>query len=251
MSEVVRTHRETALESPYSRDRESAIEELAAVYADVDADDRREILETLREVALTSSGRSERDLAREKLRSCFESDPSGAGDVVVDAFREIATESTFSGERESAIDTLRRLHRDAPGQRGAIEETLARIAEEATREDERRRAQRRLSDLAGDATGSGGGGSSGGDYLGVSLAEHLEAAADESPEACRRRATELRDFVVENDLADDSYHEVREAVESLVEQLEVVPTDGELGEERKARVRDVAARVERLYTRSG
>ncbi|MFB6184289.1 MAG: hypothetical protein ABEI96_07015 [Haloarculaceae archaeon] len=250
MTDVVRTHRETALESPYSRDRESAIEELAAVYEDVDAEGRREILETFREVVLESSNRSERELAREKLLSCFEADPSTAAEVAVGTFAAVATDATFSGERESAIDVLRRLHREAPNERERIEETLESIAEEATREDERERARRRLSDLASDADGTGGSNETGdGDYLGVSLAEHLAAAADESPAACRRRAAELRDFVADEQVASDSYREVREDLDALVDQLEVVPTDGDLDADRKERVRDVADRVERLYGR--
>jgi len=253
MNTAIDTHRETALESPYSRDREEAIEELGRVYADADADGRRRVLETLREVAHDASGRSERDLARGTLVDCFEVDPSTAAPVVVDAFCELAESSKFSEERLDAIDALREFHPDVgETHREAIGETLADIAGNATYEDERGRARRRLSDISREERGGGTAANTGGNavgYLAESLAEHLVRAADEGHEACLTRAQEVSEFVVEHPVADDAYADVRDDLQSLVEQLEVVPTGGSLDEDRKARVERIGRRVERLYAR--
>lgn len=259
MQQAIDTHRETALESPYSQDRREAIESLADLYPTAGERDQRRILETLRTAASEATSRAERQLARETLQTVFETDPTGASSVVVPAFCTLATDGSNSSERCAAIDTLRELYPDVDAtDQERIGQTLAEIAGDATYEDERRRARQRLSDVtaanrAGNRkieSGDDGGGTAVG-YLGVSLAEHLENAAAESPDACSRRATELRDFLADNPVADAAYEEVLEAVEGLVEQLDVVPTDGALADDRQERVRDVATRVRRLYERSG
>lgn len=260
MTTTIDTHCETALESPYSRDRAEAIEELAGVFPDADTDGKHRILETLREVAVESSSRDERELARETMVECFEADPSRAESVVVEALTEIARESKFSDERIDAIDALRACHRKASEQyREVIGRELAEIAGNATYEDERNRARRRLSDITRDERRDGagsdsseddaGGGSDAVGYLGESLAEHLEAAAHEGPEECLQRAEEVQEFLREHRVAGESYAEVRDDVDALVEQLSVVPTGDELDEERIERVERIAARVERVYAR--
>lgn len=252
MRSIIETHRETVLDSPYSRDREEAIEELGDVFPDAGADGGRQILETLRQVSRESSSRSERELARDQLAACFDTDPGAAAPVAVEAFCGVAAESKFTDERLDAMDRLRELYPRLDDQhRDAVGKTLADIAGNATRERERRRARHRLSDISRDersgTAGAGGGdGTDAGDYLARSLAEHLERAAHEGPEECLRRAKELGEFLSENP-TDGSYREVRDEVEALVEQLEVVPTGNELDEERRAQVERLAARVERMY----
>ncbi|MFB6151291.1 MAG: hypothetical protein ABEJ40_05740 [Haloarculaceae archaeon] len=249
MNEAIRTHRETALDSPYSRDREEAIEELARAFPDAGPEGKRAALEALREVALDATGRAERDLAREKLRECFESDPDGAAGVVVPAFAALARDGTFKDDRLDAIDRLREFARDAPDERVAeIRETLSELATDATPEAVRERARRRLTDVEEAAPADGG--DDGDDYLAASLAEHLQTAAGESAEACHRRAAELRDYVREHPVDDDAYADVRADLDALVEQLEVVPTDGELDAERRDRVDRLAERTKRLYQRA-
>jgi hypothetical protein len=255
MNTVIDSHCETALDSPYSRDREEAIQELQRVYPDADRDGRERILETLREVAHGSSSRSERELARETLVDCFGVDPSAAQAVVVESFCELAESSKFSEERLEAIDSLRQFYPDVdePYQE-QIGHTLAEIAGDATYEDERRRAQRRLSDISREnrkesaADGEDGPSEEIG-YLGSSLADHLEAAAREGAEECRQRAEEVNEFLAEHPVSDEAYEGVCEDVESLVEQLEVVPTGGTLDDERIQRVDRIAGRIDRLYTR--
>lgn len=252
MNTVIDTHCETALESPYSRDREEAIEELGRVYPDADRRNKEQILETLREVSHDSSSRSDRDLARDTLVDCFETDPSTAESIVVDAFCTLAEDSKLSDERLDAIDTLRRFYPDVSEQyREVIGKTLAAIAGDATYEDERERARRRLSDIARDERRS----SSDDDpaeevgYLGITLAEHLEKAAHEGSEECLQRAEEVSEFLSEHPVSDDAYEDVKENVESLVTQLEVVPTGKQLDDDRIDRVERISSRVERLYTR--
>lgn len=261
MQDAIDTHLETARDSPYSRDRKEAIEALAEMYPSADERDNRRVLETLRTVATDSTGRDERELAREALVECYETDPEAAAPVVVPAFCSLAEDAKLSEERLAAIDTLRRLYPDAgETERERIGETLAAVAGDGTYEDERTRARQRLRDITDEnrsESGTGGratGGEDGAEsvgYLGVSLAEHLASAAEESPDACRERATELRDFLADNPVPDSAYEEVSEAVADLVQQLEVVPTDGDLDDDRKERVRRIATRVERLYERSG
>lgn len=249
MNETIRTHRETALDSPYSRDREDAIEELARTFPEVGPDGKREILETLREVALDATGSAERELAREKLVDCFESDPGAAAGVVVGAFCELARDGKFTDDQLAAVDTLRRVAREVSSEGVAtIESTLSDLASEATSEEVRTRARRRLTDVESATSGEGAG--DGDEYLAASLAEHLQNAAGESPGACRKRAEELRDYVVDHPVDDDAYDEVSEDLDGLVEQLEVVPTGDELGSERRDRVDRLAERTKRLYQRT-
>lgn len=258
MNTVIDTHCDTALDSPYSRDRQEAIKELQQVFPDAGTDSKAKILETLRQVAHESSSRDERELARETLLACFEADTATTAPVVVDTFCDLAEESKFSEERLESIDTLRRLYSDLPEQkRDVVGRTLAEIAGNATYEDERRRARRRLSDISREERetlpGSGSDSTdSTGDaigYLGVSLAEHLENAAHEGSEECLQRAEEVSEFVGENPVSDEAYSEVQDDIDSLVEQLEVVPTGGDLDADRKERVERIAGRIERLYKR--
>lgn len=255
MTDAIETHRKTALDSPYSGDREKAIEELARVYPNASSDEKRRVLETLRQVAIESAHRQERELARETLVDCFDADAAAAADLVVRCFAELAQESKFSEERGAAIDTLRRLYPDVDEHnQERIGQTLADIAGNGTYEDDRRRARLRLTDIAADER-SGAGDSrrvtrDSLGYLGESLAEHLANAAEESPDACRQRAQEVRDFVVDTAVDDESYAEVRDDLDELVEQLEVVPADGDLDDDRVARVKQIAMRVKRLYERS-
>lgn len=257
MNTTIETHCDTALNSTYSRDREEAIEELGRIYPDASTDGQTRILETLRQVAHESSSRDERSLARETLLECFENAPGTAMQVVVETVSELAESSKFSEERLEAIDMLRRIYSDVDEHhRDEIGRTLADIAGNATYEDERRRARRRLSDISREEheeTVEAGGTETASDtigYLGVSLADHLDQAAHEGPEECRKRAEEVSEFLAENPVADDSYDDVRSDVESLVEQLAVVPTGNSLDEDRIDRVERISARIERLYERS-
>ena len=256
-SETIRTHRETALDSPYSRDRRDAVGELARAFPDAGTEGKREVLETLREVALEATGTAERELAREKLLECFDADPGTAAGVVVPAFAALAREGKFKDDRLEAVDTLRRVAGDAPpAEVERVRETLSELASEATSEDVRNRARRRLTDVeaavpedGGGANGDGRGTDGSDDYLAVSLAEHLQHAAGESAEACRQRAAELRDYVESNPVDDDAYGDVRGDLDALVEQLDVVPTGDELDSERRERVDGLAERTKRLYQR--
>ncbi|WP_436908535.1 hypothetical protein [Halosimplex marinum] len=247
MNESIATHRETALDSPYSRDREAAVEELARSFPSASEEGKREVLETLREVGLDATGSAERELAREKLLDCFEADPETAAPVVVPAFCRLARDGKFTDERLAAVDTLRRVARDAPTDHvEPITETLSDLSAEATSEDLRDRARRRLTDIEtrdGDVSGDDSG------YLAVSLAEHLQRAAGDSPESCRRRAVELRDFVANHPVDDDAYGTVRDDIDALVEQLDVAPTGDELDDQRRERVDRIAERAKQLYRR--
>jgi len=253
-SDAIGAHRETALDSPYSRDREEAIEELARAFPGPSEADSRAILETLRDVALDATSTSERELAREKLLACFEEDPDAAAGVVVPALCELARSGKFKDDQIAAVDALRRVGQNVSGAHvETVRETLADLASDATSEDVRSRARRRLTDLdaddSGGASGSDDGGGGDGSYLGISLAEHLQNAAAESAEACRKRAVELRDYVADHQVDDDAYDEVREDLDALVEQLDVVPTGDELGDQRRERVERIAERTKRLYQR--
>jgi len=253
MNETIRSHRETALDSPYSRDREDAIEELARTFPETGSADKRAVLETLREVALEATNTAERELAREKLLACFDADPEVAADVTVGAFCELASDAKFTDAQLDAIDALRQLSRDvSPEHVDDIETTLSALASDATSESVRKRARRRLTDVES-ATDDGASedGDTGDDYLAVSLAEHLENAATESPEACRNRAAELSEYVAQHPVEDEAYEEVREGLDGLVEQLRVAPTGDELGQERRDRVGRLADRTKRLYQRNG
>jgi len=251
MNETIRTHRETALDSPYSRDREDAIEELARTFSEASAEGKREILETLRAVALDATSTAERRLAREQLVDCFEADTDAAAGVVVGTFCELARGGKFTDDQVEAIDTLRRVSRDVPAEHvERIQSTLSELASEATSEAVRKRARRRLTDVESVTPGDDDGDESD-DYLAVSLAEHLENAADGSPEDCRKRAEELSEYVDQHPVSDDAYGEVREELGALVDQLRVAPTGDELDAERRERVGRLADRTKRLYQRSG
>ena len=254
MHHGIESHRETALDSPYSRDRAEAIESLAELYPDAPEDDKRTIAETVREITLESSHRDERELAREKLLACFETDPEAIEGVVVETLTELAADAKFSDDRLDAIDDLREIYADlSETRRDEVGKALAEIAGNATYEDERKRARRRLSDItriereAGDEEDEGG--EEAVDYLGQSLAEHLEAAAHESAAECRQRAEEVREFMAEHPVDDSAYEDVREDVEGLIEAFEALGTDGELAEDRIERVERIASRVERVYAR--
>jgi hypothetical protein len=253
MNTAIESHCETALESPYSRDRQQAIQELQQVYSGTKSDGKQRILETLREVTHESSSKKDRKLAREALAECFEEDPSAGEAVVVDTFCELVEDSKFSEERLDAIDSLRQFYPTASEQyREIIGHTLAEIAGNATYGDERNRARRRLSDISREQRESGDEKTRPTEevgYLGQSLAEHLESAADEGTEDCLQRAEEVREFLAEHPVEDESHEKVTEDVESLIEQLEVVPTGDTLDDDRRKRVERIAQRIDRLYTR--
>lgn len=256
MTNTIQTHRETALESPYSRDREEAIEELVRVFPDLSSEEKRRTLETLRTISHEATGTQERTLAQSSLVDVFEADPEIAAPLVVTCFCELAETAKHSDERLNAIDSLRELYPEVSEEdQEQIGQQLAEIAGNATYEDERQRARQRLSDVTAENQqtavddDSDDGGAAG--YLGQSLAEHLANAVEESPEACLQRAEELRDFVAEHPLDDGSYEEVQDDLDDLVRQLDVAPTDGGIDPERKDRVERLATRVERLYGRSG
>lgn len=258
MMNAIETHRETALNSPYSRDRREAIDELGRSFQSADADAQRHILETFRQVAHDATSRSERAHARDALVDAFEAAPGVAVGVVVPALCELAVESRHKRERLAAIDALRTVYPDATDEyREQIGSTLADIAGNATYEDERRRAQRRLTDLTADEQQTFDTDSDAErdaapiHYLGRTLAEHLIHAADESPEACIQRAEELGDFLADHPVARDSYDAVRADLSALVEQLEVAPTGDGLDADRKQQVERIATRVQRLYERAG
>lgn len=256
MQQALESHRETALESPYSQDRQEAIESLSELFSSVSDDGKRQIIETLRTVGAEATGRDERRLAVEQLSDIFQQDPTVAGPLVVPFFCDLAVDGKTSDARLTAIDTLRDMYRDAAdAQRDEIGSTLAEIAGDATYEDERRRARQRLSDITAENNSEAGGTGEGEDeaeqigYLGISLAEHLANSVDESPEACERRAKEVSDFLSENPVSDSAFDDVQADVDRLVEQLDVVPTDDGLDDDRKEQVRSLATRVKNLYQR--
>lgn len=253
MSETLETHRETVLESPYSRDREEAIEELERLFPEVGDDDKRRVLETLRQVASEATSSRERERAVDAMLESFDADPDVATSVVVPCFCDLAADGKHRDERLDAIDALREIYPavDDPNQE-RIGQRLAEIAGDATYEDIRRRARQRLADVTAENERADPDDSEDGDavgYLGQSLAEHLANAAEESPEACRQRVEELQEFITENPVDDDKYDELCEATADLEAQLTVAPTGDELGEERKQRVRRIANRAERIYRR--
>ena len=255
MQHGIDTHRETALDSPYSRDREEAIESLAELYPDAPVEDKRTIAEAFREITLESTHRDERELAREELLACFESESDPIEEVVVETLTELADDSKFSDDRLDAIDALREIYAGlGETLRGEVGKALAEIAGNATYEDERRRARRRLSDITRMERDEGSdeedeGGEEAVDYLGQSLAEHLEAAAHDSATACLQRAEEVQEFMAEHPVDDSAYEDVREDVEGLIEAFEALGTDGELAEDRIRRVERIASRVEQAYMR--
>lgn len=256
MQHALKNHRETALESPYSEDRKDAIKSLSELYSSVDDDGKRKIIETLRTVGTEATGREERRLAVEQVETVFQQNPALAGPIVVSFFCELAADGKTSDTRVAAIDTLRELYPDVDAaHQDTIGSTLSEIAGDATYEDERQRARQRLSDIAAendstsDTTGHTENNTSHVGYLGISLADHLANSVDESPEACEQRAKEVSDFLSENPVSDSAFDDVQDDVDRLVEQLDVIPTDGGLDEERKEQVRSLATRIKHLYQR--
>jgi hypothetical protein len=254
MSEMIQSHCETATESPYSRDRRDAIEELSRLISQVGNEDRRRIVETLRRVAHEATASEERALAREVMRDAVEIDSETVGSIVASSFCTVAAEGIHREDQLDAIDGLRELY-PAVGTdvQDEIGQQLAELAGNATYEDVRRRARHRLSDVTAENTRrevdtepDDDGPSA---YLATSLSEHLSAAADESPDACHQRAQELYEFVVDTPVDDAQYDELQAELEKLVEQLEVVPTGDELDTERRERVTQLASRVQRTYER--
>lgn len=249
------THVETALDSPYSRDRADAIEQLGSLYPEAGPEDRRRIAETLREVAVESAHRDDRALARETLVSCFEAAPDPIQGVVVDTFVELARDGRDSDSRLAAIDDLRGIYPDLDeAGRDEVGRALAELAGNDTYAKVRRRARRRLSDVTRDERAEADDEEDAGDetiaYLGQSLADHLDTAARESAEDCRERAEELREFLEEHPVEDEAYEDVREETGDLLDALAVVSGD-QLADDRIERVERLAARVERLYRRQG
>lgn len=273
MNETVRDLRSTVLESMSTTDRREAMERLAELFEDVDAESRRTVLETYRRVLEEATASSERALAREKLEVLFDRAPGEAAPVAVRAHCWLATEARHSGERVDAIDALGRFARTGLSEEleAYVEETLVEVAA-GSRQREREYARERLADLlaAGDVKPSAdlqeetgvddldvavadaadldGGGASMSAYLAVSLAEHLEAAAGESPAACLDRARELETFVEETPPRGTDGEDVRGALSDLVDQLEVHPGE-EIGDQRREAVASLAGRVKRLYLR--
>lgn len=253
MSEVLDTHRETVLESPYSRDREEAIEELGRLFPEVGDDDKRRVLETLRQVASEATSSRERERALDAMLESFDADPDVATSVVVPCFCDLAADGKHRDERLDAIDALKKIYPavDDPNQE-RIGKRLAEIAGNATYDNVRNRARQRLSDVTAENERAAPADSEGGDavgYLGQSLAEHLANATEESPEACLQRVEELQEFITENPVDDEKYDELCEATANLEDQLTVAPAGDALGEERKQRVKRIANRAERIYRR--
>lgn len=274
MNDTVRELRTTATDAMSSRERREAMEELAELYGEVDAASRREILETYRTVLEAATGSSERELATEQLERLFDRDPEGAAPVVVRAFCDRATDARHSRDRVDAIDALGRFVRrglpDALDE--LVEATLVGVAASASRDREREHARERLAavlaareeapsthttaatgvdelDVAvADLSDVDPGGATMNAYLATSLAEHLEHASGESPEACLDRARELATFLEEQPPIGTDHVDVASAVADLVEQLEVHPGD-ELDAERRERVVSVADQVKRAYLR--
>jgi hypothetical protein len=273
MNERVRELRTAALDAVAASERREAMAELADVFGDVDAESRRTVLETYRRVVEEATSSSERELARETLERLFDRAPGEVAPVAVRVYADLATEARHSRERVEAIDALGRLARAGLPEALAadVEQTLVDVAASASRRREREHARDRLAELlaAGDLEPSAAVRGVGVDeqdvaaagvadvdpadesmsaYLAVSLAEHLEAAARESPADCLERARELAAFVEDQPPTGADHDEVVEALSGLVDQLEVHPGD-ELDEQRRQRVASLADRVERLYLR--
>jgi hypothetical protein len=260
MSQIVTELRSQVRESTYSSDREDALEQLAELYPDADESERRSIGRTLVDVATGATYGDERRLAQEKLDELFRDSAPDIEGPAVTVHRRLAIDGDRTEERERALDRLREYQQEGLSveRLDEIRETYEAVIDEATYEDERRLARDGLAELErldlDDAAGGSGSGS--GDesdaYLAVSLAEHLDEAADQSPEACAERLDELRSFVEESPVDDDAYGEVRDELSEQLRQLESAPTDGDsLDPERRERITRLAERVRRLYLRSG
>jgi len=253
MSDTVTQLREQVRESTYSSDRESAIEQLSELYAEVGEGDRDSIGRTLAEVAVEATYGDERRLAQSALDDLFREGAPGIERYAIRAHRRLALDGDRSAERERALDRLREYQAaDLPAEQlESIHETYEEIIEGATHESERRRARDALADLeAQAATGSDrSDGEESGSYLAVSLTEHLDAAREESPEACLERLEELTSFVEETPVDDSAYESVLEDLRGQRRQLESAPTGDDLDEERSERIARLAERVRRLYLR--
>jgi hypothetical protein len=174
MSEVLDTHRETVLESPYSRDREEAIEELGRLFPEVGDDDKRRVLETLRQVASEATSSRERERALDAMLESFDADPDVATSVVVPCFCDLAADGKHRDERLDAIDALKKIYPavDDPNQE-RIGKRLAEIAGNATYDNVRNRARQRLSDVTAENEQAAPADSEGGDAVGY-LGRHLQ-----------------------------------------------------------------------------
>jgi hypothetical protein len=258
MSQIVTELRNQARESTYSSDREEALEQLADLYPDADESERRSIGRTLVDVATGATHGDERRLAQEELDELFrESAPDIEGPAVT-AHRRLAIDGDRAQERERALDRLREYqHQGLSIERlDEIRETYETVMDEATHESERRLARDGFAELERldleEASSPTGETEESDAYLAVSLAEHLEEAADQSPDACQERLDELRSFVAESPVEDDAYEEVRSELAEQLRQLESAPTAGDsLDPERRERITQLAERVRRLYLRSG
>jgi len=258
MNAAIETHCGTVLDSPYSRDRKEAMEELKRIFPGTGRDGKIKIVETLREVILESSSRDERELASQILVDCFEEDLSTVAPIIVETFLEVARDSKFSEQRLASLDLLRDIYPNLDEQyQEQVGRALAEIAGKATYEDERRRARTRLSDISREERNVENDGVDDVDsfddainYLGESLAEHLERSAHEGSKECLQRAEEADEFLEENPVQDESYDSLKEDIESLVEQLNLVPTGSELNPDRVERIENIAARIKRIYQRN-
>jgi hypothetical protein len=259
MSQIVTELRNQVRESTYSSDREEALEQLADMYPDADESERRSIGRTLVDVAAGATYGDERRLAQQELDELFrESAPDIEGPAVT-AHRRIAIDGDRAKERERALDRLREYqHQGLSIERlDEIRETYETVMDDATHESERRLARDGFAELeqldleAASASGPDDATESDA-YLAVSLAEHLDEAADQSPDACQERLDELRSFVEESPVEDDAYEEIRAELSEQLRQLESAPIAGDsLDSERRERISRLAERVRRLYLRSG
>lgn len=263
MSDTVTELRRQARESTYSSDREGAIGRLADLYPDAGETDRDAIGRTLSEVATDATYAEERELAQTALDDLFRESAPDVAEYAVGAHRRLAVEGTRATERRQALDRLRR-YQDAglaPELREQVRETYLTVVDEATHEDERRRARDALAALeaadAGGASDAGDASDAGRDgdaernaYLAVSLAERLADAVDD-PEACRQHVEELRAFVEQFPVDDEAYEAVRSDLEAQTQQLEAIPEgrDG-FDDERRERLRSLSERVRQLYLRA-
>lgn len=257
MSEIVTELRSQVRESTYSSDREDAIEQLTELYSDVDDNQQRSIARTLVDVATTATYGDERELAQSKLDRLFRDRAPGIAGPAVTAHRRLAIDGDRAAERERALDRLREYqHEELPIELlEEIKETYRTVMDEATHESERRLARDGFADLDVESGRSGGRSTPDSEsdaYLAISLAEHLEEAAEQSPTECQKRLDELDSFVEGTPVSDDAYEEIQAELTAQLQQLESAPmgSDG-LDPERRDRITQLAERVRRLYLRSG
>lgn len=261
MNETVTDLREQARDATYSSDREDAIERLADYYPNASESERDAIAQTLVEIATDATYGDERSLAQNALHELATSSEPGALKHAVRAYSRLAAGSKRREERERALDRLRTYHHESLPQRtrDQLRETYQSVINDARREAERRRARDALTDLAeveaNDTTGDGTNEGTGDEstdptYLAVSLADHVEAACEDSVEACRRRLDELHAFVAQHPVSDDAYADIESTLTDQAEQLETVASqNGGLDTERRERLNQLADRVRRLYLR--